>query len=130
MSMLPSIDFLEDVLDQPGNSTNWWTAVGYGSQGIINPFAQDDYARYRSTARLIELNSYDNGPGQSAKFTNNPGGGTGGTCFGDSGGPIFYQDTNIIGAVVSFGVTPCIGVDFQFRIDTAIAQDFIADNLP
>ncbi|MCP3959282.1 MAG: S1 family peptidase [bacterium] len=128
--MLPPEDFLEDVLAQPGNSTNWWTAVGYGSQGILNPFAQDDYARYKSTTRLIELNSNSNGPGASAKFTNNPGGGTGGTCFGDSGGPIFYQDTPIIGAIVSFGITPCIGVDYQFRIDTAIALDFIADNLP
>lgn len=127
--MLPPIDFLEDVLVQPGHSSNWWTAVGYGSQGILNPFAQDDYARYRTTARLVELLSFDNGPGVSAKFTNNPGGGTGGTCFGDSGGPVFYQDTNIIGAIVSFGVTPCIGVDYQFRIDTEVAQDFIADNL-
>ncbi len=127
--MLPPLGFLDDVLAQPGNSSNWWTAVGYGSQGVLDPFSGNDYARYRSTVRLIEVNSFDTGPGASAKFTNNPGGGKGGTCFGDSGGPIFYQDTNIIGAVVSFGITPCIGVDFQFRVDTETAQDFIADNL-
>ena len=79
----------------------------------------------RTIARLIELKSTTNGPGSSAKFTNNPGGGGGGTCFGDSGGPVFYQDTPIIGAIVSFGNTPCIGVDYQFRIDTDIALDFI-----
>lgn len=127
--VLPSEGLLEDVLAEKGNSTNWWTAVGYGSQGILNPFAQDDFARHKTTARLIEVNSFDTGPGASAKFTNNPGGGNGGTCFGDSGGPIFYQDTPIIGAVVSFGVTPCIGVDFQFRLDTPIALDFINNNL-
>jgi secreted trypsin-like serine protease len=79
------------------------------------------------TVRLIEINSYFNGPGSSAKFTNNPGrgNGKGGTCFGDSGGPIFYQNTPIIGAIVSFGITPCIGVDYQYRIDTPTALDFI-----
>jgi hypothetical protein len=128
--MLPPNGILETVLAENGNSTNWWTAVGYGVQGVLNPFAMDDFARYNTIVRLIEINSSYTGPGSSAKFTNNPGRGRGGTCFGDSGGPIFYQDTPIIGAVVSFGITPCIGVDFQFRIDTATALDFIGDNLP
>ena len=122
---LPEIGLLDRVLAERGNGSNWFTAVGYGSQGVINPFAQDDYARYRTTTRLIELSSNSNGSSQGAKFTNNPGGGSGGTCFGDSGGPVFYHDTNIVTAVVSWGITPCIGVDYQFRIDTAVAQDFI-----
>lgn len=126
---LPSEGMLDDVLAERGNGTNWWTAVGYGSQGILNPFAMDDYARYASRTRLIEINSTDTGPGSSAKFSNNPGKGRGGTCFGDSGGPVFYQDTPVIGAIVSWGITPCIGVDFQFRIDTATALEFIVPYL-
>ncbi|MGH8176140.1 MAG: S1 family peptidase [Steroidobacter sp.] len=128
--VLPSEGLLQQVKSQKGNKNNWWTAVGYGAQGVINPFASDDYSRYQTTARLVELNSTNTGPGSSAKFTNNPGGGKGGTCFGDSGGPVFYQDTPIIGAIVSFGITPCIGVDYQFRIDTDTALDFIEDNQP
>jgi hypothetical protein len=128
--VLPQEGFLEQVLRQKDNKTNWWTAVGYGVQGVLRPFAADEFARFRTTARLVELKSTNNGPGSSAKFTNHPGGGTGGTCFGDSGGPIFYQDTPIIGAVVSFGITPCIGVDYQFRIDTDTALDFIEANIP
>lgn len=122
---LPQEGLLEAALGERGNNSNWWTVVGYGSQGILNPFAMDDYARYQTTVRLVEILSADTGPGSSAKFTNNPGKGRGGTCFGDSGGPVFYQDTPIIGAVVSWGITPCIGVDFQFRIDTDSALDFI-----
>ena len=123
--VLPSEGMLEEVLAERGNSTNWWTVVGYGLQGVIKPFFGDDYARYNATTRLIEVNSTFNGNGSSAKFTNNPGKGKGGGCFGDSGGPVFYQDTPIIGAVVSWGLTPCIGMEFQFRIDTPTALDFI-----
>ncbi len=44
-----------------------------------------------------------------------------------NGGPVFLRDTAIIGAVVSFGITPCIGVDYQFRIDTPSVLDFIEE---
>ncbi|MBN1565487.1 MAG: trypsin-like serine protease [Anaerolineae bacterium] len=122
--VLPPEGFLETV-----SKKDTFTAVGYGMQGYINPFYSDIYARYKGTVSLIELRSHLTG-GQSAKFTNNPGNGTGsgGTCFGDSGGPVFYDDSNMIVAVVSWGNTPCIGVDFQFRIDTPVALDFIYEN--
>ena len=55
------------------------------------------------------------------KIRINPGNNGGGTCYGDSGGPIFYRTGNVIGAVTSFGYTPCIGVDYQYRIDTPVA---------
>jgi hypothetical protein len=122
--LLPTEGLLEQVKAARGNRSNRWTAVGYGVQGVLNPFAADDYARYRTEVRLIEVTSAISG-GASAKFTNHPGGGRGGTCFGDSGGPIFYQDTPIIGAIVSFGITPCIGNDYQFRVDTPTALDFL-----
>lgn len=130
--MLPSEGFLADVLARKGNSGNWFTAVGYGAFGVNKPFQGDTsaYARFKSTTRLIELNSNSTGSDTSAKFTNNPGKGKGGTCFGDSGGPIFYQDTAVIAAIVSWGITPCVGVDYQFRMDTPTALDFINAALP
>lgn len=126
--ILPTEGFLETV-KKDKNKENRFTVVGYGLQGLINPFYQDDFARYQAATRLVELNSYFNGPGSSAKFTSNPGHVRGGTCFGDSGGPIFYQDTPIITAIVSFGMTPCIGVSYQYRIDTDTALNFITPYL-
>jgi V8-like Glu-specific endopeptidase len=42
----------------------------------------------------------------------------GGTCFGDSGGPNFIGDTNVIGAVTSFGLNGnCAGISGNYRID-------------
>ena len=103
---LPAIGFLETIRKAADNS---FTVVGYGLQGIVGPFASDEWRRYVGTVTLAEVSSFYNG-GQSAKFTNNPGT-DGGTCFGDSGGPVFHKDTTTIVAVVSWGITPCIGAD-------------------
>jgi hypothetical protein len=109
-------------------ATNAFTVVGYGMQGFIKPFLEDTYARYQGQVKLVELKStFD--AGMSAKFTNNPGIG-GGSCFGDSGGPVFYANTNMVVAVVSWGITPCIGVDYQFRVDTPLALDFLRQYVP
>jgi hypothetical protein len=52
------------------------------------------------------------------KTTANPSQGKGGTCNGDSGGPIFFQGTNVIAAVTSFGQNAqCKGLDFSYRLD-------------
>ncbi|CAA9236841.1 MAG: hypothetical protein AVDCRST_MAG93-1137, partial [uncultured Chloroflexia bacterium] len=52
--------------------------------------------------------------------TNGNGSGRGGTCSGDSGGPVFYGGyaSNTIVAVTSFGLNSyCRGVDFAYRTD-------------
>ncbi len=128
---LPPLGFLDLLSTGQNRKDGLFTVVGYGSQGVLKPFAQDDFERYVGTASLIEVNSASNGD-QGAKFTNNPGAGKGpgGTCFGDSGGPVFWGTSNVIGATVSWGITPCVGVDYQFRLDTATAQDFIKTYLP
>jgi len=125
---LPPLGFLDTLATGQNRRARTFTVVGYGLQGVLKPFFLDDYARYRGTVSLIEVKSTFTGDQQSAKFTNSPGGGhgSGGSCFGDSGGPVFYGDTNLIGAVVSWGITPCIGVDYQFRLDTPTAHDFVA----
>jgi hypothetical protein len=109
-----------------------FTVVGYGMQGVVPAFYSDEYERYYGTTTLINVNSAYTGDGMTAVFTNNPGkgNGEGGSCYGDSGGPLFYKDTNQIAAIVSFGITPCIGPDFQFRMDTEAAQDFVFGERP
>ena len=53
---------------------------------------------------------------------------TGGTCFGDSGGPNFLGDSMTIAAVTSFGINGnCAGTGGVFRLDKADVLDFIGD---
>ena len=126
---LPDIGLLDRLTSGRGHKDAVFTVVGYGLQGLIKPLFSDVYARFQARTRLIEVKSTTTGDSQSAKFTNNPGRVAGGTCNGDSGGPIFWGTSNVIGAITSFGFTPCIGVDFNFRIDTELAQDFIRQYL-
>lgn len=108
--------------------------VGYGLQGKIPAFAGDDFVRYAATSSVTGLAVGDTIGEQNFKFTNNPGngGGPGGTCSGDSGGPAFFIDpltgaeTSIVMAINSYGIAPkCNGNDYQFRTDIETAQEFI-----
>ena len=126
---LPELGFLEGL---KGKDKNEFMSVGYGMQGTLPPFYQDDYQKYQGHVRLLELTSIFNAKGvASARFSNNPGIG-GGTCYGDSGGPTFFQDTTMVVAVTSYGWAKngnCVGNDFNYRTDTPDAMDFLNDVL-
>jgi len=66
---------------------------------------------------LIQINTGFTGDG-SLVLSNNAN--TGGTCFGDSGGPNFIGDTNVVGGVTSFGLNgACGGTGGVYRVDRA-----------
>jgi hypothetical protein len=65
------------------------------------------------------------------KLTANPGGGSGGTCFGDSGGPDLLGGTDTVLAVNSYVTNSnCSGVTYSQRVDIpevlAWIESFIA----
>ena len=56
----------------------------------------------------------------------NPGGGSGGTCFGDSGGPDLLAGTNIVLGVNSYVTNiNCSGVGYSARVDTSEVLEWI-----
>jgi secreted trypsin-like serine protease len=101
-------------------------SVGYGIQAI-QPNPMDEETRYKSTSRIVEVNGKSSRSG-NLHTLNNPSavGGVGGTCFGDSGGPLFVNDTNQVVAVVSYGFSgTCHGADYSWRVDTLDSYLFI-----
>ena len=61
----------------------------------------------------------------------NPGGGTGGTCFGDSGGPDLLGGTNTVLAVNSYVTNVnCSGVGYSARVDIPEVLQWIEGFMP
>lgn len=110
---------LDVFATQRGRNRATFTVVGYGLQKTRPTGDVAVRIRLEATSQLVNLRSSLTA-GFNLQTSANPGGGRGGTCFGDSGGPIFYDASNIIVAVTSFGLSPnCTGVDYAFRIDQA-----------
>lgn len=111
---LPALNQLDAL--KPGRSTTF-TAVGYGLQQI-NP-AMVEALRVRMVAYpyLIQINSGIVGD-FSLLLSNNHS--SGGTCFGDSGGPNFVGTSTVLAGVTSFGLNgTCGGTGGVYRVDRA-----------
>jgi secreted trypsin-like serine protease len=121
---LPAVNSLDAL--SPSSSTIF-TAVGYGLQRI-NP-AQIEAEKIRMVAEphLVQINTGFTGSG-SLLLSNNAS--TGGTCFGDSGGPNFVDTSSVVGGVTSFGINgTCGGTGGVFRLDKADVLAFVSQYL-
>ncbi len=124
--LLPEISALDVLATKRGHQDRIFTTVGYGYQSV-RPFLQIDVVRYKATSKLVNLRSALT-DGYNLHTSNNPGKGqgTGGSCFGDSGGPVFFDDTSVIAAIVSFGKNNnCKGADFGYRMDIPDSQNYV-----
>jgi hypothetical protein len=122
---LPSANQLDAL--RPRNSTRF-TAVGFGLQRINPAQIQSQRIRMFAEPHLIQINV----PGFTGNFSlllsNNAA--TGGTCFGDSGGPNYLGSGNTIAGVTSFGLNgTCGGTGGVFRLDRQNVLNFINGKL-
>ncbi len=113
---LPELDQLDSL--KPRRHTTF-TAVGYGLQRINGDPKHTVAERVRMFAEphLLQINR-GIARDYSLLLSNNHS--TGGTCFGDSGGPNFLGGSNVIAGVTSFGLNgSCGGTGGVYRVDRA-----------
>ena len=125
---LPSLNQLDALKSGKVKQDTFFTAVGYGLQKAFPDAAswKDVALRVRmvSHPRLIQINTGYTGDG-SMILSNNAN--TGGTCFGDSGGPNFLGDSNVVAGVTSFGKNgTCAGQGGVYRVDRSDDLDWLA----
>ncbi len=118
---LPALNQLDGLAKKRGKKDVTFTAVGYGLQKSFPDAAswKDQALKIRMFARpkLNQINSAYTGD-FSILLSNNTH--TGGTCFGDSGGPNFLGTSNVIGGVTSYGNNAtCAGTGGVYRVDRA-----------
>jgi hypothetical protein len=126
--VLAPAGFLESLATVKGVA---FTVSGYGLT-FTNPAQTVSFrSRLMATTRVVNLNVSRNTAGFNLQLSGDRGGGRGGTCFGDSGGPTFFggSDSNVIVGVTSWGFgfnrQTCGGVGFAFRTDTEAVTNWI-----
>jgi secreted trypsin-like serine protease len=133
---LPTADQFDRLKTRRGLQDMTFTAVGYGLQeSFPDPalfLATNHRTRMSATPHLLQINTGLTGS-FSLLLSNNHS--SGGTCFGDSGGPNFYgsgsTETRIVAGVTSFGLNGnCAGTGGVFRMDRQDVLDFVESYLP
>ncbi|HET8968027.1 MAG TPA: trypsin-like serine protease [Gaiellaceae bacterium] len=129
---LPSVNALDKLKNQRGQQDTTFTAVGYGLQESFPDAAawKENNVRVRMVAHP-KLNQINNGyVGDFAMILSNNAH-TGGTCFGDSGGPNFLGTSNVVAGVTSFGKNGnCAGTGGVFRMDRSGPLNWVQSFLP
>lgn len=122
---LPTRNQLTQMRNEGTLDDEWFTAVGYGTvrenkkKGPHSLEGNDN--RYYATQEFMTLTK------SWLKLSMNPSTGSGGTCYGDSGGPHFLRDTDLIVSITVTGDAQCRATDVTYRLDTRVAQNFLDD---
>lgn len=127
---LPTAGLLDQLAASQVLRQTEFTAVGYGTvrdslkkgwQGIAdNASRQSADQRFWSlTPAWLDLSMLPSGANHS-----------GGTCYGDSGGPHFVwidgAETDIVAGITITGDAQCKALDRDYRVDTPAAREFLA----
>jgi secreted trypsin-like serine protease len=125
---LPSEGFLNDLRTagelRHGPYNAQFTVVGFGSTLNWPPPVIEFYPHPRQKAQSgfrSLLKAWLN-------LSQNQATGDSGSCFGDSGGPVFWEDSagneTLVG-ITSWGDPNCISPSFNYRVDISDTLDFV-----
>jgi secreted trypsin-like serine protease len=127
--VLPAAGVLETV--GRGKKNTLFTVSGYGLTLRVNVHTKLSNVSFRerlmAQSSLIDFDRSQYTDGYNLETQGN-GNNRGGTCSGDSGGPVFLggASSNVIVAVTSFGKNElCRGADFGYRLDRQEVLDWI-----
>lgn len=128
---LPTAGLLDTLKANHTLSSTRFTAVGYGTtreslqkgwQGVLDNVERQhaDQSFWSLTSAWVNFSMLPTGANDS-----------GGTCYGDSGGPHFIHldgvETDIVVATTITGDAQCKALDKDYRIDTASARNFLSE---
>ena len=126
-AQLPTAGLLDELQASHQLRSQTFTAVGYGT--VREDKTGGPHAFFFDAIRRYALQSALNLEKAWLLLSMNPSTGSGGTCYGDSGGPHFLGgvDSNLIVSITITGDAMCRATDKTYRLDTASAREFLDD---
>jgi V8-like Glu-specific endopeptidase len=122
-AQLPPAGLLDDMKKAHELKGHKFVTVGYGrlrNEKTRGPHAIGDAGeRYYAEQTFESLKPY------WLQLSMNPSTGSGGTCYGDSGGPHFLGDTDMVVSLTVTGDAWCRATDVTYRLDTDSAQEYL-----
>jgi hypothetical protein len=115
---LPEAGSLSDL---SGSQT--FTSVGYGAYEVTNGPGGHRYLY--DDVRMVATGTLNSVTPSWLRISMNPATGNGGTCYGDSGGPNFLENTDVIAALTVTGDAICRSTNVDYRLDTESARAFL-----
>ena len=116
---LPEADSLSNL---SGSQT--FTSVGYGAYEVTKGPGGHQYLY--NDVRMVASGTLNSTNPSWLRISMNPSTGNGGTCYGDSGGPNFLGDTDVIAAITITGDAVCRSTNVVYRLDTESARTFLS----
>ena len=129
---LPRAGLFDELGAKNGLKGAVFTAVGYGVQERVVgggvPFFQD----LNPVPRMFAFSRFHALTDAWLRLSQNEATGDGGTCFGDSGGPNFFQaeGVQVVAAITITGDAVCEATNVTYRLDTPAARAFLAPFVP
>jgi len=121
---LPPAGLLTDMKMDQGLKGQQFVTVGYGTlrdDKTGGQHALGDYGeRYFAEQTFLALKPY------WIEISMNPSTGSGGTCYGDSGGPHFLGDSDMVVSLTVTGDAWCRATDVTYRLDTDSARSYLS----
>ncbi len=122
---LPTANLLDEMRAGHELKDQKFVTVGYGTLRDDKTRGQhslDGYGeRYVAEQYFQALKPY------WLQISMNPSTGSGGTCYGDSGGPHFLGDSDMVVSVTVTGDAWCRATDVTYRLDTDSAREFLSE---
>ncbi len=104
------------------------TSVGYGAHEVTSSPGGHQYLY--DDVRMVATGTLHAVTPAWLRVSMNPATGDGGTCYGDSGGPNFLGDSDVVAATTITGDAVCRATNVDYRLDTPSARDFLATYVP
>lgn len=130
---LPEANYLDTYYSKAAKQRGLFESVGYGLEGSSPKSSFGGDTRRKADRRLVSFNGAYGYRNISVQFSHAGRGTTGGTCFGDSGGPTFdistpaLIDQNLLVAVTSFGLNANCNASGSYRLDQPDDIAFLDD---